>query len=68
MNELVWTIFSAPAECWCTEMEQISSPFKHFTASPEPLVAGATNKPGEWQLDPYYFNIYWWKNHYLYSY
>ena len=43
------TIFHAPAECWCTEMEQIVSPFKRFTATQKPLVTGATNKPGEWQ-------------------
>ena len=30
-------------------MEQISSPFKRLTATQKPLVAGATNKPGEWQ-------------------
>ena len=31
-------------------MEQISNPFKRFTATQKPLVvAGATNKPGERQ-------------------
>ena len=40
------TIFQAPAECWCTEMEQISRPVKRFPATQKPLVAGATNKPG----------------------
>ena len=46
---LVQTIFHAPAECWCTEMEQVLSPFKRFTATQKPLVDGATNIPGEWQ-------------------
>ena len=45
---LLQTIFHAPAECWCTEMEQIPSPPKRFTASQKPLSAGATNKLGEW--------------------
>ena len=37
------TIFHGPAECWCTEMEQSSSPFKRFTVTQKPLPAGATN-------------------------
>ena len=45
---LLQNIFHAPVECWCTEMEQILSPFKRFTATQKPLSAGATNKPGEW--------------------
>ena len=48
IDGLVRTICHAPAEYWCTEMEQISSPFKRFTATQNPLVAGATNKPVEW--------------------
>ena len=45
---LLQTIFHAPAECWCTEMEQIPDPFKRCTATQKRLLAGATNKPGKW--------------------
>ena len=37
-------------ECWGTEVEQISSTFKRLYSHTNPLVAGATNKPGEWQI------------------